>query len=81
MDSMRVIQVKWIDAENHQGWETIKSLKSASVVPVVSVGFEVVSDKEQVILALARDDKNKCVANAQVIPRKSILEIKLLRKA
>lgn len=50
MESLKVVRVRWVDAETSMGWESISDI-SATVPTVTSVGFLVADSDTCIIIA------------------------------
>lgn len=76
--SLRVLMVDWVDSENHIGWEDEERAQKTKLLTLASVGLEVKSDDEKVILAIGYNERNKDFSQVQVIPRCSIKRVVVL---
>lgn len=78
---MKIIEVHWTDSESYLGWKAPDIIKELGTANVISVGHEVVSDKDRIILAIAYDKKNDSFCQIMIIPRGCITKIRILKRS
>ena len=75
---MRILKVDWIDACTRGGWGTIEYAKTEKPVSVATVGFEIINNKTEIVLA--QGVSSDSVLNITAIPKAWVKKIIVLQK-
>ncbi len=84
MKKYKIVEVEWFDAQTHNGYaEDIGELKDWNPLMSYSCGYLLHEDKEKVIvgfLLFIGDNVSNQVKHCQMIPRKMIKNIRVIRE-
>jgi len=77
---MKIVKVKWMDAEKLSGVQDISYVKEIELKEIETIGFLILDDDKKIIISQERWDEGKQIRDVSIIPKCSIKKIKELKE-